>query len=267
MRKLIAFLSLCTFAVNAPLNAQDAPRLGETIDVSIANVDVFVTDRAGNRVRGLTRDDFEIYENGLRKEISNFAEYVSASNDERVGADVDGAAETVPRQKRTILIFLEQMQMPKHWADPLVAEIKNVIRTTIAPGDAVSIVSWSRHGGTTHLELTEDLGAVDAALDEYAKALLRVHVNMNEAAQLHEETAAVREFIRLAEEAAGGGIAGPSDNWAATLPMLVSYGEMKVRVAAITSAIHSIAGLEGKKVLLLFPRRLGEVAGHEFADV
>ncbi|HEX8252518.1 MAG TPA: VWA domain-containing protein [Thermoanaerobaculia bacterium] len=269
MRRLLAVLCLCTLAMNAAVNAQDAPRLGETIDVSIANVDVFVTDRDGNRVRGLTRADFEIYENGKRKEISNFAEYVSPANDERVGVDGAAAVDSVPRQKRTILIFLEQANMPKHWADPLVAELKNVIRKTIEPGDGVSIVSWSRYAGTTHLEVTEDLSAVNEALDEFGRSLLRVQVNMNDAEQLHEEAAAVREFVRLAEAAAGGGAALSSDaaEWAATLPMLSSYGEMKVRVAAITSAIHSIAGIEGKKVLLLLPRHLGEVAGHEFADV
>jgi hypothetical protein len=40
---------------------------------------------------------------------------------------------------------------------------------------------------------------------------------------------------------------------------------MQLRVAAINSAINSMAGIEGKKILLLATRRLGEVAGAEFA--
>ena len=43
---------------------QQVPVAGETIDVTIVNVEVFVTDKRGRRVHGLTRDDFEIHENG-----------------------------------------------------------------------------------------------------------------------------------------------------------------------------------------------------------
>lgn len=263
-RKLIAFFLLCTVA----LGAQEAPRLGATIDVSIANVEVFVTDRDGNRVRGLTRDDFEIYENGVRKEISNFAEYASAAGNERVGVEGGVAAEpeqVVPRQKRTMLIFLEQMRLPKHSADPLVAELKNVVRGTIEPGDAVSIVIWSRYGGITQVELTEDMEPIDGMLEEFGKSTLRAQVN--DVNQVREHAAAVREFVAATEAAAGSssGPGGQSVEATAVMPMLVAYGEMKARVAAITSAIHSIAGIEGKKVMLLLTRRLGDVAGVEYA--
>ncbi|HYO78981.1 MAG TPA: VWA domain-containing protein [Thermoanaerobaculia bacterium] len=261
LRKLVALFCLCTVA----LGAQDAPSLGETIDVSIANIDVFVTDRDGNRVRGLTRDDFEIYENGARKEISNFAEYASTAGNERVGAEGGAEAEqVVPRQKRTMLIFLEQMRLPKHSADPLVAELKNVIRQTIEPGDAVSVVMWSRSGGITQVELTEDLEPIDAMLEHFGESTLRAQIS--DAQQVREHAAAMRQFIADVEAGLGStGTGGQSSEATAVMPMLVAYGEMKARVAAITSAIHSIAGIEGKKVMLLLTRRLGEVAGIEYA--
>ena len=36
----------------------------ETIDVNIVNVDVWVTDKKGNPITGLTMDDFEVLEDG-----------------------------------------------------------------------------------------------------------------------------------------------------------------------------------------------------------
>src|SRR5262245_60930247 len=51
------------------------PAIGASIEVSIVNVDVFVTTKDGQRVRGLTKDDFEIFENGKKQPITNFAEY------------------------------------------------------------------------------------------------------------------------------------------------------------------------------------------------
>jgi VWFA-related protein len=66
MKRLLAVL-----LVVVPLSAQ----VRETIDVAITNIDVVVTDGKGNRVRGLTRDDFEVLENGQVREITNFTEY------------------------------------------------------------------------------------------------------------------------------------------------------------------------------------------------
>ena len=58
-----------------PLAAAEGPRMGETIDVSVVNVDAIVTDKHGNPVRGLTKDDFEIYENGRLQPITNFSAF------------------------------------------------------------------------------------------------------------------------------------------------------------------------------------------------
>src|SRR5215218_9207194 len=45
---------------------------GEAIEVSVVNLDVFVTDRKGQPVTGLRKEDFEIREDGKPVEISNF---------------------------------------------------------------------------------------------------------------------------------------------------------------------------------------------------
>ncbi|HYO76196.1 MAG TPA: VWA domain-containing protein, partial [Thermoanaerobaculia bacterium] len=185
-RKITALLCLFTFAATA----QELPRLGETLDVSIVNVDVFVTDRAGNRVRGLTQADFEILENGARKQISNFAEYSGTDAGERVG--VDGPAATVaPREKRTFLIFFERMQLSNVGADPLFAALKETIRTTVQPGDAVSVVLWSRDA-VRHFEFTDDMAAIQTALDRVASSTQKAQVDVE--GRHREEAIMLREF-------------------------------------------------------------------------
>ena len=81
-RALIVHLS--SFIVLLPLLAfgeqkPPVPSIGETIEVSLVNLDVFVTDKTGQRVHGLTKDDFEILENGVRQPVTNFAEYTHES--------------------------------------------------------------------------------------------------------------------------------------------------------------------------------------------
>ena len=73
-------LLVLLFALPFPAVAQTTPIIphaGESIEVSIVNVDTVVTDKQGRRVHGLRRDDFEVYENGIRQPITNFAEYAS----------------------------------------------------------------------------------------------------------------------------------------------------------------------------------------------
>src|SRR5687768_16935281 len=108
---------LLLFAIigsTASLHAQQAmPRANESIDVSIVNVDVFVTDRKGNRVRGLTASDFEILENGRPQPVTNSAEYAREQRRGGTVADVPatapGADDTAAAspQKRTIVLFIE----------------------------------------------------------------------------------------------------------------------------------------------------------------
>jgi VWFA-related protein len=246
--------------------AQEAPRLGETVDVSIINVDVVVTDRQGNRVRGLKQEDFELRENGKVKVISNFAEYASEAERGTLGVEaaapqVQAAAPVARREPRTLLIFFEEMQLPNFAADQFTKGLSETVRQLIAPGDMVSVVVWSQYR-IQHVEFTNDPRQIADAIKLVNETAKGARIDMTTVAR--QETAARREFM-----SAGGGApalgASTDPGGDVGLYMLMAYNEMAVRVAAINSAINSMAGQEGKKILLLATRRIGEVAGAEFA--
>ena len=60
-------------AAPAP-KAQESPfpPVTESVDVTVTNVDVFVTDSKGQRVAGLKADDFDIRQDGIPQKITNF---------------------------------------------------------------------------------------------------------------------------------------------------------------------------------------------------
>jgi VWFA-related protein len=259
-RLFVATLSLLLFFAATP--ATQIPQLGETMDVSIINVDVFVTGADGRRVHGLTRNDFEVYENGVLQPISNFAEYSGVAEDGV--AAVEGRAEAPPRQPRTIAIFFERMRIEPFTSDPMIAAIREVIKKNVAAGDAVSLVIWDRFS-TTNLSFTDDLSKIDAALTGLSDDTKKLHLDLMSGTS--EEVSMLRQFERQVAARAGssGPAVGPTLSSSAQLAMLLAMHEMKMRVAAINSVINSMAGGEGKKILLLAPRRLGEIAGAEFA--
>src|SRR4029077_10137092 len=53
-------------------SSKPAETFGTAIDVSVVNLDVFVTDKKGKPVTGLRQEDFEILEDGKPVAISNF---------------------------------------------------------------------------------------------------------------------------------------------------------------------------------------------------
>jgi VWFA-related protein len=256
MRKLLAlplFVSFAVaFAAALAAVAQEAPRAGETVEVSIVNVDVVVTDRAGNRVRGLKQEDFELRENGKVKPISNFAEYTSEAERGTVGVELAERAAAAPaaapvRERRTLLVFFEEMQLPGSAADDFTKSLGETLRSLLAPGDQVSVVIWSGNR-IHHVELTNEPAKIADATRLVNDAAKRARVDVG--AVQRQESIARQEYQM------DSGITGY---------MSMAYDEMIVRVAAINSAINSLAGIGGKKIMLLATRRLGEVAGAEFA--
>jgi VWFA-related protein len=72
----IVALAILAAAVSPFAAAQKVgplPPLTAQVEVHVVNVDVCVTDANGNPVGGLTRDDFQIFEDGRPQKISNFS--------------------------------------------------------------------------------------------------------------------------------------------------------------------------------------------------
>src|SRR5438874_2227521 len=85
-------------------------KLVEVIEVRVVNVDVVVRDRSGNPVRGLTKDDFDLYEDRVKQTITNLYEVRRDEVAQPVQAsEVQSTAPSVPielRQRR-LLLFVD----------------------------------------------------------------------------------------------------------------------------------------------------------------
>lgn len=70
-------LALATGPAAAQPEAPPADLFLEQVDVEVVNVDVTVTDRSGRPITGLTADDFVLYQDGERREITNFYSFLN----------------------------------------------------------------------------------------------------------------------------------------------------------------------------------------------
>jgi VWFA-related protein len=260
MSRLAVFLLLVAVAV--PTFAQ---QLTESIDVSIINVDVFVTDRQGNRVRGLTADDFEIRENGKVQPVTNFAEYSPQAKAEAGTVTVEsGAVESTvsaaPPAKRTIVIFVDLVPQPSVRIRETFAGLRDFVRKAVRQGDAATIVAFDARLQTRQ-PFTDDTAALLGALDTLEKESIGVAPDPHDALRraMASDAAAstsmsARGLQRLGDTASAANLERMSEE----LFDLISMGR---KTAAMNSIMESMSGVEGKKIMLLALHRYGLIPG------
>lgn len=242
------------------------------MEIHIVNVDVIVTDGDGKRVRGLTREDFEIYEDGKLQPLSHFAEYRGTAGSALTPEAAETLGETQqldqPSQRRTMVIFIEMFKLPNFRVDPFIASVKDLVRSSVRSGDSVSIVTFDRTA-KVRVAATSDVSEVEQELDRIGRECIgpvsdRIAIVASQAAE-------VRSFeAEGAAMLAARGLASsrPSEDdiavHAARIHTVEARVEMNRRVATINTLLHGMAGIEGKKMMLLASHRLGEYVGAEY---
>jgi VWFA-related protein len=267
---LLLFFALPTFAATPQTPA--VPHAAESVEVSIVNVDAVVVDKQGKRVQGLRREEFEIFENGVRQPISNFAEYAAAPQQQptaTVTAQVPSAApQPPPPQQRSIVVFVERFQLPAFRSNPMFAALKKLLHDSVRPGDRVMVVSWNQGLVGIRQNFTDDLSKVDKALDAIASRTITP--NHDQMDDLRQELQSIRSFENEANTFGSGGLPALEDSGlsffgeqSARMKAKMAMLDEKRKVETLKALMRSMGGADGRKVLLLATHRLSEFAGAE----
>ena len=280
----IGNVAVTLLAVLAPLSApaQDETFFSEVMEIRVTNVDVIVTGRDGKPVTGLTRDDFELYESGVRKDISNFLE-VRESGAPAL-SEVPGTAAAITAkedlQRRDITIFVDQAVLHPARRTAILPQLRKFVDRNVRAGDTVALVSWKR-SLKMELEPTADRAAIDAALRSLESQVTESASDQNDKDEFYHRIAFMRRaFADLQKEPNLPPIKPP---WFQALNEARSYAmgavhAMRQRVEAIKSVIAWRRGVEGRKVLVMLTAELPinpaeepflylDAMKEEFADV
>ena len=163
MKRLIAASAvLWASALTAQVN--------ESIDVRVVNVDVTVMSRKGP-VRGLTRDDFEIREDGKVQPITNF--YTSDETRSTLAAVTPGAAPSPTaapaptldeRFRRKVLVLVDNHHTTRRGRDTSLRALEAMINDRFH-GDYEWSIGVIGRGVTLVLPLSSDKTAIHEALE------------------------------------------------------------------------------------------------------
>jgi VWFA-related protein len=255
------------------------PKVGETIEVSIVNLDVVVTDKRGNRVAGLTKGDFEVLEDGKPRAISNFSEYEAQPHATVGGSTVTTKGEAAlpsPRLPRSIVIFVDDFKLSHLQVDPVFDAMKKLLHDVVQPGDNVSVITWAMHP-VIRQQPTDDLRLVDTTLDNIAAS--SIGASRNAVAEMRERVDEVHQFLAEAANPFGSAGRGTGPNGIVMAPPSmndedllfeprseaeIALYEMKEKVKSLNAIVTSMSGSTGKRALFIVSHRLGFYAGGEY---
>ena len=237
MRPMVFIALLC-----AALSSFAQEKLAESIDVRVVNVDVVVTDRDGRPVTGLTAKDFEIVEDKRPQSITNFYEV-------RAGAPASEGVEDAPAapKPRHFILFIDNRAMHPVLRKHVTGELRKFIDAQMQPQDQAAVISWNRVLNIA-APLTRDRAVLHAALEKVAETgspsaarsdFARVQYKCNQNLQLARSG-------RMPFKVAYDDCIGEAGIEAQRL-MLFS----RMILSALDVAMSTVAGVEGKKILVM----------------
>ena len=170
---LSSFLVLSTTAVGHAQNGGSTQQPSATFkaDVNFVEVHAVVTDARGEFVRGLTRDDFEIYEGGVRQQptVFNLVDLPlvkRASAVDTTSAEPD-TRETVKRfEGRLFVLVLDDLHTATLRSQLVKRAARQFVERHVADGDLAAIVYTSGRTDAAQ-ELTPSRRLMLASIDKF----------------------------------------------------------------------------------------------------
>jgi len=269
---LVAAASLAAVLPVGRAGAQavsDLPRHSASAEVSILGVDVVVTDREGRPVHGLSAADFEVLHGGRSVAVTNFHEErglgpAPLPAGSEGGAPVTSSLEPglATRLPRRVVVFVDRLFLP----DPdrrvqVFGGLKAFLARSLEPGDEAMLVSWGDSVRVVR-SFTGDIEDLGRTVDAIARRAARLGT---EAAELDD--LAARDFW-FRSAAGGSGKGASADAGARDLSREVSvqqaYAEMKAKTTALRGLVALMAGMEGRKSLVVVAHHFGRYPGREY---
>jgi VWFA-related protein len=180
-RALVLLVAAAAVLQTPTLQGQDPrPTPGVTFEVEVnyVDVDAVVTDDQGNFVTGLTRDDFEVFENGKPQKIDTFTlvnipvekstEFVYEGR--AVVADIQ--TNRKPFDGRVYVILLDDLDVSAMRSVPVKDAARRFVREHMGANDLVAVVYTSGRRDASQ-EFTTNRELVVAAIDKFVGRRLR----------------------------------------------------------------------------------------------
>lgn len=285
----VALVAVLAFVCGAPGTAigrdktnplAERSRFFGSVDVSIVNLDVVVTDRDGRPVKGLGRDDFRLLVDGEPVEILNF---YSASDDLPDAGPKAGVREgpgdlVQPASQRLwLVVYVDSSSIRGPDRNRVISQLKTLLVEKLGQGDRVMIVAQNTGQEIRHqfgdplddaLAVLDEIGNEIGGVGQYESARLQILNTMarGSAARIQQQPSAglgaLQRDPRLIEAET---VLNDIYSW-------VQWRRSGLRTSAsrMEALLDALSGLDGRKALLYVgegtPYRVGQSLFQAWVD-
>ena len=241
------------------------------ISVTLVQVDVAATDKKGRPIPDLKPEEFEIYEDGRRQQITNFS-YVAAQaavNPEPSGAKPNDKSPVPPPParlrpndvRRTIALVVDDLTLTLESTPYVRQALKKFVDEQMQPGDLVAIVRTGAGMGALQM-FTADKRILYAAIER-----VRWSPSSNTLytfAPVSTNFVNPNRFSALGETTLGGDIRRGTDDPLMKIPERATDEMDKLRqevfsvgtLGALQFVVRGLRDLPGRKSVVLFSEGL-----------
>ncbi len=236
----------------------------DVVEVEIANIDVWVTDKQGKPVDGLTKDDFVVFKDGLPVDISNF--YAVSGGRVSAGPEVPAPIPDSPRQptlaldprsdepgvapehRLWMIVFVDNYNINPLERNRVFPAIRQFLGRALRTSDQAMLVTYSR-SLKVRQPFTKDFSVIADSLDEIADDVGLASIRRR------DQMAALRRIDK-------------SESASQALLYARQYAEEQMNgveytVNALEKLLESLGGLPGRKALVHVSSGIPMLAGEE----
>ena len=236
----------------------------EELDVNLVNVEVYVTDKQGNRINGLTRDDFILTVDKQPVAITNFyavedgvprlealptMERPESSEAQAPAPQPAQSPERVEMQRLHLIVYVDNFNLRPFNRNRVIRAARTFLRTKLRPGDEAMLVSYDRSLNIRH-PFTRDPDLIASALYELEDMTgHRVHADnerndlmdliYNDARDIYDVRGRVQQYAESI------------------------YNDLSFTLDALRDQVEDLAGLPGRKAILYVSDGLAMRAGED----
>jgi VWFA-related protein len=245
----------------------------DRVEVTIANLAVYVTDKKGRAVTDLQAEDFQVFQNGVEKQISNFKLYTDEiirqqfvpqpglANPLATPTPVPIAGEGGGPRPVHFVIYIDNQNLEPLDRNRVLAQATEFINSSLHPPAQMMVVAYQRSFEVLQT-FTSDPNQVLAAVRSVRRYT----------GGRPERNNAKREIIDRIKEIEDGRSSTADrrlgDQWMDVEQAIENYAreeinDLQFALDSLRQVIGSLAGLPGKKGILYISNGLPMIPGQE----
>ncbi|HEY2293526.1 MAG TPA: VWA domain-containing protein [Thermoanaerobaculia bacterium] len=236
----------------------------ETVNVGVVNVDVYVTDKKGNPVTGLSKNDFQLLENGRPVEITNFY----AVNDGKAvtpltpievaatapapGAPPSSAemekVQTPEDQRLRLIVYIDNYNLVPFHRNRVMRELRAFLGQKLGRDDQMMLATYDRELHIRH-GFTSDPSLIAAGLLDIEKISAQgVHAESDRRDVLQKiaDSKSVTEAETYAHSYAEN-----------------TFNDLSFSLDSLKKMIDALSGMPGRKAVVYVSDGLPMIAGED----